>query len=141
MVRPSKSNSRHLIRRACFNLPKLVSVTTTQSTTSLINTHQPGSPTTHSAISMPVSHHPTIDHTLSVPLPHRKTHLLDEPNNSQRHLPLTLSTSQSKEAPSRGISPRFNRHSPSPTTTTTTTSTTSTTTTSTALNPSSIEKR
>lgn len=135
MVRPSKSNSRHLIRRACFNLPKLVSVTSTQSASSLVNTHQPNSPTSHSAISVPVAHHTAIDQTLSVPLPHRKIHFLDDSSNSQRHPPLTLSTSQSKEAPSRGISPRFNRHSPSPTPTTTTS-----TITSAVLNPSSIEK-
>ena len=134
MVRPSKSNSRHLIRRACFNLPKLASITTTQSSTSLINTNQSHSPTSHSAMSMPMSHHPVIDQTLSVPLTHRKMHLLDDSNSSQRHPPLTFSASQSKASPSRGISPRFNRHSPTPPPTITTT------TASNASNPSSIEK-
>jgi hypothetical protein len=124
MTRPSKSNSRHLIRRACFNLPKLASITTAQSSTSLINTHQPGSPSSHSAASMPVSHHPVIDQSLSAPVTHRKTDFQDATNTSQRHHHLTLSTSQSKEAPSRGISPRINRH----------------TTTSNNYNPSSIEK-
>jgi len=128
MVRSSKSNSRHLIRRACFNLPKLASITTAQSSTSLINTNQPSSPSSHSAVSMPVSQHPVIDQSLSAPLTHRKMNFLDDTNNSPRHHHLTLSTSQSKEAPSRGISPRINRH------------TTVTTTTSNTYNPSSIEK-
>ncbi|CAF3544607.1 unnamed protein product [Rotaria sp. Silwood1] len=101
MVRPSKSNSRHLIRRACFNLPKLSIITTAQSSTSLINTKQSSSPT---------SQHPIIDQTLSAPLIHRKINLYDDTNDSQHHHRLILSTSQSKEASSRGISPRINRN-------------------------------
>jgi hypothetical protein len=77
---------------------------------------------------MPISQHPVIDQSLSVPLTNRKTNLLDDTNNSQRHHHLMLSTSQSKEAPSRGISPRINRHTPT------------TTTASNTYNPSSIEK-
>ncbi|CAF4376791.1 unnamed protein product, partial [Rotaria sp. Silwood2] len=110
MVRPSKSNSRHLVRRACFNLPKLVTITTAQSSTSLINTKQSGSPTSLSAISMPTSQHPVIDQSLSAPLTHRKINLYDDTNDSQHHHRLILSPSQSKEAPSRGISPRINRN-------------------------------
>jgi len=125
MVRSSKSNSRHLIRRACFNLPKLTSTTTSQSTTSLINTNQAGSPSSHSAISVPVSQHPVIDQSLSAPLTHRNTNFYDDTNNSQHPQHLIFSTSQSKEAPSRGISPRINRQ---------------TTTTNNNYNPSSIEK-
>jgi len=128
MVRPSKSNSRHLIRRACFNLPKLASITTTQSSTSLTNTNQSGSPLSQSTISMPVSQHTVIDQSLSAPLMHRKPNLNDDINNSPRQPHLLFSTSQSKEAPSRGISPRFNRHATPPTTT------------NSAYNPSSIEK-
>ena len=127
VVRPSKSNSRHLIRRACFNLPKLSNMTSAQSSTSLVNTHQPSSPSSHSTISMPISQHPVIDQSLSAPLIHRKTNLLDETTNSQRHPHLMFSISQSKEAPSRGISPRINRHTTVPTT-------------NTVYNPSSIEK-
>jgi hypothetical protein len=122
MVRPSKSNSRHLIRRACFNLPKLSSIKTTQSSTSLTLTNQPSSPSTHSTISMPLSHHQPVDQTLSAPLTHRKVTSNDD--TSRLHH-LTFSTSQSKEAPSRGISPRINRN---------------TTTTNNVYNPSSIEK-
>jgi hypothetical protein len=129
MVRPSKSNSRHLIRRACFNLPKLASITSAQSSISLTNTNQPGSPSTQSTTSMPVSQHPVIDQSLSAPLMHRKTNLNDDITNSPRQSHLLFSTSQSKEAPSRGISPRFNRHATPPTTTT-----------NSAYNPSSIEK-
>ncbi|CAF4420948.1 unnamed protein product [Rotaria socialis] len=108
-VRPSKSNSRHLIRRACFNLPKSTTTTTTaQSTISLINSKQSNSLT---AISMPATQHPVIDQSLSVPLTHRKANLNDETNDSQHHR-LVLSTSQSKDAPSRGISPRINHNRP-----------------------------
>ncbi len=104
VVRPSKSNSRHLIRRTCFNLPKLSSVTTAQSSSSV---HQPISPT-----SQP---HPLINASFSAPLTNRKSNLHDQ---------LAFSTSQSKEAPSRGISPRINRDPP----------------TNNIYNPSSIER-
>ena len=93
MVRPSKSNSRHLVRRACFNLPKLSSITAAQSPSSV---HQQISPT-----SQP---HSLIDTSLPVSLTSRK---------STPHDQLALSTSQSKEAPSRGVSPRINRNPPS----------------------------
>jgi hypothetical protein len=106
----------------------LASITSTQSATSLINTNQPGSPSAHSAMSMPISSHPVIDQSLSAPLTNRKANLLDDSNNSQRHHHLIFNTSQSKEAPSRGISPRINRHTPA------------TTTTSNTYHPSSIEK-
>jgi len=106
MVRPSKSNSRHLIRRACFNLPKLASVTTTQSSSSS-SAHQQLSPTSQSR--------PSIDTSFSAaPITNRKGNL---------HEHLVFSTSQSKECPSRGISPRINRN-----------------TTSNIYNPSSIER-
>jgi len=127
MVRPSKSNSRHLIRRACFNLPKLTSITTTQSSTSLGTTKQVNSPSTLSTASMPIPHHPLIDQTLSAPLAHRKLNLNDDTDISRRHHLLAFSASQSKEAPSRGISPRINHPPP-------------TTTTNNLYNPSSIEK-
>jgi hypothetical protein len=108
MVRPSKSNSRHLIRRTCFNLPKLSSITGAQSSSSSLNpTHQQNSPTSQS--------HPFIDTSPSTPLTNRKTNLHDH---------LVFSTSQSKEAPSRGISPRINRN----------------TATTNIYNPSSIER-
>lgn len=135
MVRPSKSNSRHLIRRACFNLPKLSAMTTAQSTTSLTNTTHPNSPSSHSAISIPVSQHPVIDQSLSAPLTQRKPNINDDINNSQRpqQQHLLFTKSQSKEAPSRGISPRINRQTP-PSTITTVTASNNT------YNPSSIEK-
>jgi len=107
MVRPSKSNSRHLIRRTCFNLPKLSSITSAQSSSSLNPTHQATSPTSQSQLS--------IDIPLSAPLINRKANIHDH---------LGFSTSQSKEAPSRGISPRINRNP----------------VTSNIYNPSSIEK-
>ena len=113
MVRPSKSNSRHLIRRACFNLPKLSSITAAPSSSSLNPVHQPSSPTSQSAASTP--YHPSIDTSLSAPLINRKTILHDH---------LVFSTSQSKEAPARGISPRVNRN----------------TATNNVYNPSSIER-
>ncbi|CAF1375393.1 unnamed protein product [Adineta steineri] len=129
-IRPSKSNSRHLIRKACFNLPKLTSITTTQSSTSLINTKQLISPSSHSTSSMSSSHHPLIDQTLSAPLLHRKINPSDDINNPRRHPAVTFSASQTKEAPSRGKSPHANRQ----------TTTTTTTTTNSIYNPSSIEK-
>ncbi|UJR31517.1 hypothetical protein I4U23_019006 [Adineta vaga] len=107
VVRPSKSNSRHIVRRACFNLPKLSSITTAQSSASLNPTHQPGSPTSQSITS--------TDTSLSTPSTTRKTVLHDH---------LGFNSSQSKDAPSRGISPRINRNPA----------------TSNAYNPSSIEK-
>jgi hypothetical protein len=113
MVRPSKSNSRHLIRRACFNLPKLSINSVAQSSPSLNPAHQPSSPTSQTSTS--TSYHPSIDTSLSAPLTNRKTNLHDY---------LGFSTSQSKEAPSRGISPRLNRSAP----------------TNNAYNPSSIER-
>ncbi|CAF1268379.1 unnamed protein product [Rotaria sordida] len=116
MVRPSKSNSRHLIRRACFNLPKLSTMTAAQSSTSLINTKQSNSPTLQ---------HPVIDQSLSAPLIHRRINFYDDTNDPQQHHRLMLTTSQSKESPSRGISPRINRNK-SPATN--------------IYNPSSIEK-
>ncbi len=109
MVRPSKSNSRHLIRRACFNLPKLSTVTTAQSSSSSVNpVHQPGSPTSQST-------HTSIDTSLSLPLTNRKPNVHDH---------LGFDSSQSKESPSRGVSPRINRN----------------TTASSVYNPSSIER-
>jgi hypothetical protein len=102
MVRPSKSNSRHLIRRACFNLPKLSSITSAQSSSG----HQQTSPTSQT--------HPSIETSFSASL-NRKGHL---------HEHLAFNTSQSKEAPSRGISPRITRHP----------------VTSNIYNPSSIER-
>ena len=122
MIRPSKSNSRHLIRKACFNLPKLSSLKTTQSSTSLTIINTPGSPSSHSTLSMPIASHHPVDQTLSAPLIHRK---LNTNEDIQRFHPLAFNTSQSKEAPSRGISPRINRN---------------TTTTNNIYNPSSIEK-
>jgi hypothetical protein len=113
MVRPSKSNSRHLIRRACFNLPKLSLPTTTQSSSSLNPTHQPSSPTSQTSIPLP--YHTSVDTSLSAPLTNRKGTLHDH---------LGFNTTQSKEAPSRGISPRINRS----------------TATNNAYNPSSIER-
>jgi hypothetical protein len=107
MLRPSKSNSRHLVRRACFNLPKLSSITAAQSASSLNPTHQATSPTSQSQLS--------IDMPLSAPILNRKTNIHDH---------LGFNTSESKEAPSRGISPRINRN----------------TTTSNIYNPSSIER-
>lgn len=110
IVRPSKSNSRHLIRRTCFNLPKLSSTTAAQSSSSssAVNpTHQATSPILQSHVSVDISH--------STPITNKKIHTHDH---------LILSTSQSKEAPSRGISPRINRN----------------TTTSNIYNPSSIER-
>lgn len=104
VVRPSKSNSRHLIRRACFNLPKLSIITTAQSSSSV---HQITSPTSQS--------HASVDLSLSAPLTSRKMN----PHDST-----VFSSLQSKEAPSRGISPRMNR----------------TPTSNNAYNPSSIEK-
>ncbi|CAF1335849.1 unnamed protein product [Adineta steineri] len=109
VVRPSKSNSRHLIRRACFNLPKLSSITTAQSSTSVNPSNQPSSPTSQSTIST------SMDASHSVPLTNRKAILHDQ---------LGFNSSQSKEAPSRGISPRINRNAA----------------TSNIYNPSSIEK-
>jgi len=107
VVRPSKSNSRHLVRRACFNLPKLSSITTAQSSSSLTATYQATSPTSQL--------HAPIDTSFSASLTSRKITTHDH---------LVLSTSQSKEAPSRGISPRMNRN----------------TTPSNIYNPSSIER-
>jgi hypothetical protein len=104
VVRPSKSNARHLIRRTCFNLPKLSSITTAQSSSSV---HQPISPTSQL--------HPLVDTSFSAPLSNRKANPHDQ---------LSFSTSQSKEAPSRGISPRINHNTP----------------THNIYNPSSIEK-
>ena len=104
MVHPSKSNSRHLVRRACFNLPKLSAITTAQSSASSVNpVHQPSSPTSQSTTS--------IDTSLTT----RKGTLHDH---------LGFNSSQSKEAPSRGISPRINRN----------------TATSNVYNPSTIER-
>jgi hypothetical protein len=114
VVRPSKSNSRHLIRRACFNLPKLSTVTTAQSSSSSVNpVHQPGSPTSQSTTS--THYHTSIDTSLSLPLTNRKTNVHDH---------LGFDSSQSKESPSRGVSPRINRNTP----------------TSSVYNPSSIER-
>ena len=113
MVRPSKSNSRHLIRRACFNLPKLSLTPTTPSPSSFNTAHQPSSPTSQTSISMPF--HTSVDTSLSAPLTNRKGTLHDH---------LGFNTSQSKEAPSRGISPRINRS----------------TATNNAYNPSTIER-
>ncbi|CAF1217175.1 unnamed protein product [Adineta ricciae] len=108
VVHPSKSNSRHLIRRACFNLPKLSTIAIGQSSSSSLNpTHQPGSPTSQSIAS--------TDTSLPTPSSNRKGILHDH---------LGFNSSQSKDAPSRGISPRINRNPA----------------TSNAYNPSSIEK-
>ncbi|UJR15164.1 hypothetical protein I4U23_002127 [Adineta vaga] len=131
VIRPSKSNSRHLIRKACFNLPKLTSITTTQSSTSLINTKQMTSSSTHSSTSMPSSHHPLVDQSLSAPLTHRKMNYTDDSSLSRRHNLLAFSVSQSKEAPSRGLSPHITRH---------TTATITMIATNNTYNPSSIEK-
>lgn len=93
-------------------------MTSTQSTTSLINSKQ------SSNTSAP--QHPAIEQCLSVPLPHRKMNINDETNDShQQQHRLIINTSQSKEAASRGISPRFNRSKPS---------------SSNNYNPSSVEK-
>jgi hypothetical protein len=78
---------------------------------------------------MPIGHHPVIDASLSAPLANRKTNFLDDTTNPQRHH-LVFSKSQSKEAPSRGVSPRINRSE----------TTTTTTTTNNMYNPSSIER-
>ena len=106
-MHPSKSNSRHLIRRACFNLPKLSTTTAAQSSSSLNPTLQPGSPTSQSVAS--------TDTSLPTPSSSRKGILHDH---------LGFNSSQSKDAPSRGISPRIHRNPA----------------TSNAYNPSSIEK-
>lgn len=93
MIRPSKSNARHLLRRACFNLPKLSSISTAYSSSSVQQTSSPTSQT-----------YPSTDSsTFSTPFTHRKTNL---------HEYSMLNTSQSKEAPSRGVSPRIHRNTP-----------------------------
>lgn len=92
MIRPSKSNARHLIRRACFNLPKLSSISTAHSSSTVQQSMSPTSQTYSSSES-----------TFSTPFTHRKTNLRD---------PATFTTSQSKEAPSRGVSPRIPRNTP-----------------------------
>ncbi len=96
-----------MIRRACFNLPKLLSITTAQSLSSINPANPPVSPISQ--------HYSPIDTTLSAPITNRKTNLHDY---------LVFSTSQSKEAPSRGISPCVNRNTP----------------TNNVYNPSSIER-
>ncbi|CAF1119442.1 unnamed protein product [Rotaria sordida] len=110
-VRPSKSNSRHLIRRACFNIPKLLTTSTAQ-TLSTVNstTYQSISPTSQSYTFS--NYNSSIDTSLST---YRKTSLHDQ---------LVVSTFQSKEAPSRGISPRIIRNTAKPN----------------VYNPASIEK-
>jgi len=124
VIRPSKSNSRHLVRRTCFNLPKLSTVNNANSASSLNPSHQPISPAGQSSSPLTSSlYHAPIDVSLSVPLSNRKGLSHDETNNNQRPHPI-FSTSQSKEAPSRGISPRINRAAPA----------------NTVYNPSTIEK-
>ena len=92
MIRPSKSNARHLIRRACFNLPKLSSISAAHSSASV---QQSISPTSQS--------YSSGESTFSTPFTHRKTNLHDH---------TIFTTSQSKEAPSRGVSPRIPRNTP-----------------------------
>ncbi|CAF1417115.1 unnamed protein product [Rotaria sordida] len=100
-------------------------MTATQSSASLISVKQSNSPTLYSTTPMSTSHHLVIDQSLSAPLIHRKMNFYDDTNDSQQHHRLMLTTSQSKESPSRGISPRINRNK-SPATN--------------IYNPSSIEK-
>lgn len=126
VVRASKSNSRHLVRRTCFNLPKTSSNNLSNTGSSLTPPIQSNNAPFPASTSAPSAHsyfHPAVDGTLSAPLNNRKTTNPDELNQSQRHH-LLLSASQSKEAPSRGISPRLNRNTP----------------TSNIYNPSAIEK-
>ncbi|CAF3708247.1 unnamed protein product [Rotaria sp. Silwood1] len=96
-IRPSKSNSRHLIRRACFNIPKLLTTSTAQSLSTVNSTtHQSISPTSQSYTFS--NYNSLNDTSLST---YRRTSLHDH---------LVVSTFQSKEAPSRGISPRMIRN-------------------------------
>lgn len=134
-VRASKSNSRHLIRRACFNLPKLASITSTQSSSSLINAQQPSSPSGYSTKSTPPApYHAFVEESPSLPLTSRTANAHDDFNHSP-HPPLVFSRSQSKAAPSRGISPRMNRDA-----TLIATATTTTTNSNYVYNPASIER-
>ena len=131
VIRASKSNSRHLIRRACFNLPKLASLTTTQSASSLINTQQPSSPSGHSTKSIPPAPYQAFtEDSPSLPLTNRKANIND--SNHLPHTPLIFNQSQAKSAPSRGISPRMNRNAAVITTTTIKSNN--------VYNPSSIER-
>lgn len=104
ILRPSKSNSRHLIRRACFNLPKLASITAAQSSSSLTASNQPGSPSCQSTASS-YSQHPSVDAVLSAPVANRKSNSHEVPGTSQRHQPFFTSL-RSKDGSARGVSPR-----------------------------------
>ncbi|CAF3899528.1 unnamed protein product [Rotaria sp. Silwood2] len=97
-IRPSKSNSRHLIRRACFNIPKLLTTSTAQSlsTVNSAATYQSISPTSQSYTFS--NYNSPIDTSLST---YRRTSLHDH---------LVVSAFQSKEAPSRGKSPHMARN-------------------------------
>ncbi|CAF3635294.1 unnamed protein product [Rotaria socialis] len=114
IIRASKSNSRHLIRRACFNIPKLSTssavTSTTQSLSSANSSNQSNSPTSQSYTFS--TYNATTD---PLPSTHRRTSLHDH---------LVASAFQSKEAPARGISPRILRN----------------TATANIYNPASIEK-
>ena len=99
MVRPSKSDSRHLIRRACFNLPKFLPTTTAQSLSSINSAHQSNSPASQS--STLTQNYTLTDTFMSAISTHRKTDLRD-------HLP--FNASQPKEVPPRGISPHLIHH-------------------------------
>ncbi|CAF1223857.1 unnamed protein product, partial [Didymodactylos carnosus] len=102
VCRPSRSNARYIVRKACFNLPKLSSLTNHESTPPLV------SPSSHSS-SLPLhlaSNSPSLP-SPDAPISSRKTMLNDNTDYKKSPLQNIRPMSNSKEAPCRGVSPRL----------------------------------